>query len=118
MSRATDETIAEIEGIHESYIDVLDLTTREELVEKNDLFHNAVIAAAGNSRLAEQIDRNTAFYCVHRIAGFLSDDEVRRSMAGHQELVDALVARDAGRAEDAARRLVLEGLSTTLARIG
>lgn len=115
--RASDEMITEIVRIHKSYVAELQQISRGHLIEHNDAFHNAVIAASGNARLAEQIQRNTAFYFVHRIAGFLSDDEVRNSIAGHQKLVDALVARDCDRAEDVARRAVLEGLSKTLARI-
>lgn len=115
--RATDEEIAEIVRIHETYIAELESTSRDHLLEHNDEFHNAVIAASRNGRLAEQIVRNTAFYFVHRIAGFWSDDEVRVSIAGHQELVDALVARDPEAAQDAARRGVLAGLTKTLAGI-
>lgn len=115
--RASEDMITEIVRIHESYVAALQQTSRGHLIEHNDAFHNAVIAASGNARLAEQIQRNTAFYFVHRIAGFLSDDEVRNSIAGHQKLVDALVARDCDRAEDVARRAVLEGLNKTLARI-
>ena len=115
--RATDEEIADIVHIHESYVSLLEQTDRGHLLEHNDDFHTAVIRASGNIRLAEQIERNTAFYFVHRIAGFLNDDEVRASIADHQELVDALVARDPERAESAAQRGVLVGLSKTLARI-
>lgn len=115
--RATEEEISEIVRIHESYIAELERTSRGHLLEHNDAFHNAVIAASKNARLAEQIERNTAFYFVHRIAGFLSDDEVRVSIAGHQELVDALVARQPDEAESAAQRGVLAGLSKTLARV-
>jgi DNA-binding GntR family transcriptional regulator len=115
--RATDAMIAEIVSIHTSYVAELESTSRDRLLKHNDAFHNAVVAAAGNVRLAEQIERNTAFYFIHRIAGFLSDDEVRVSIAGHQELVDALVARDPDLAESAAQRGVLAGLSKTLARV-
>jgi DNA-binding GntR family transcriptional regulator len=115
--RATDAMIAEIVNIHTSYVAELESTSRDRLLKHNDAFHNAVVAAAGNVRLAEQIERNTAFYFIHRIAGFLSDDEVRVSIAGHQELVDALVARDPELAESAAQRGVLAGLSKTLARV-
>jgi DNA-binding GntR family transcriptional regulator len=42
---------------------------------------------------------------------------VRVSIEGHQELVDALMARDPDRAESAAQRGVLSGLSKTLAHL-
>ncbi|MFE4226521.1 GntR family transcriptional regulator [Arthrobacter sp. NPDC056886] len=115
--RATDDEIAEIVRIHESYIAELENTSRGHLLEHNDKFHDAVVAASKNARMAEQIVRNSSFYFVHRIAGFWSDDDVRVSIAGHQELVDALVARDPEAAELAARRGVLSGLNKTLARI-
>lgn len=115
--RATDDEIAEIVRIHETYVAELENTSRDHLLEHNDEFHNAVIAASRNARLAEQIVRNTAFYFVHRIAGFWSDEEIRVSIAGHQELVDALVAHDPEAAQGAAQRGVLAGLSKTLAGI-
>jgi len=115
--RATDEMIQRIVRIHETYVEALQGSSRGQLVAHNDEFHEAVIAASGNVRLGEQIKRNSEFYFIHRIAGFLSDEEVRVSIAGHQELVDALVARDSDLSEEVARRRVLEGLSKTLARL-
>lgn len=115
--RATDAQIDDIVRIHESYVTARQESTRGHLIAHNDDFHNAVIAASGNARLAEQIQRNSDFYFVHRIGGFLSDDDVRTSIAGHQQLVDALVARDPERAEDVARFCVLEGLAKNLLRI-
>jgi DNA-binding GntR family transcriptional regulator len=115
--RATESQLQEIVGIHESYVTALEESSRGHLIAHNDDFHNAVIAASGNARLAEQIQRNSDFYFVHRIGGFLSDDDVRTSIAGHQELVDALVARDPERAEDVARLRVLEGLAKNLLRL-
>ncbi|CAN5499193.1 GntR family transcriptional regulator [soil metagenome] len=115
--RATELQLKEIVSIHESYVTALEQSSRGHLIAHNDDFHNAVIAASGNARLAEQIQRNSDFYFVHRIGGFLSDDDVRTSIAGHQELVDALVARDPERAEDVARMRVLEGLAKNLLRI-
>jgi DNA-binding GntR family transcriptional regulator len=115
--RATETQIKDIVQIHESYVSALQHSSRGHLIEHNDDFHNAVIAASGNARLAEQIQRNSDFYFVHRIGGFLSDDEVRTSIAGHQELVDCLVARDPDKAEFVARSRVLEGLAKTLPRL-
>jgi DNA-binding GntR family transcriptional regulator len=115
--RATDEMLQEIRGIHDTYVKALSDASRGHLVQHNDDFHDAVVRASGNARLADQIRRNTQYYFIHRIGGFLSDDEVRTSIAGHQELVDALLARDPNRAEFVARTRVLEGLDKTLARL-
>ena len=116
-SRATDEMLERIGQIHVRYAERLETTNRGSLLEENDEFHDAVIAASGNARLAEQIKRNSQFYFVHRMAGFLSDEEVRALVAGHQALVDALLARDAEGAERVAREGVMTGLQRTLAHV-
>ncbi|MDQ1608933.1 MAG: hypothetical protein QOE16_1665, partial [Microbacteriaceae bacterium] len=87
------------------------------LLAGNEEFHELVITAAGNRLLAEQIHRNSQHYFIHRIAGFLSDDEVRASISGHEELVTALGSRDADRAEQVARDRVIESLQKTLAKL-
>jgi len=115
--RATDEELAGIKAIHQAYIDTVSDESRGQLVEHNDAFHNAVIAAAKNNLLAEQIRRNSQYYFIHRISGFLTDEEVRGSIAGHESVVQALVARDADLAESTARALVLEGLAKVLAHV-
>jgi DNA-binding GntR family transcriptional regulator len=115
--RATDEELAGIKAIHQAYIDTVSDESRGQLVEHNDAFHNAVIAAAKNNLLAEQIHRNSQYYFIHRISGFLTDEEVRGSIAGHESVVQALVARDADLAESTARALVLEGLAKVLAHV-
>lgn len=115
--RATQEEIAAIQRIHQDYIESIEASARGTLVEHNDEFHEAVIAAAGNRLLAERIRANSQYYFIRRIAGFLSDDEVRGSIKGHQLLVDALAARDPARAEKVAREAVFRGLEKVLDRL-
>lgn len=115
--RATDAELKAIETIHQSYIDSIQDSSRGQLVEHNDAFHEAIIAAAHNQLLAEQIHRNSQYYFIHRIAGFLSDEEVRVSVEGHEKLVRALLARDAVLSEQVARASVFEGLEKVLNRI-
>lgn len=115
--RATDDMLGDIVAIHSNYIRELEHSTRDRMVRHNDDFHDAIIAAAGNARLAEQIRRSRDYYVIHRITGFLNDEDVRTSLAGHQELIDALLARDPDKAELVARTNVLSGLDKTLARL-
>jgi DNA-binding GntR family transcriptional regulator len=115
--RATDAELQAIEAIHQGYIDLVQGSTRGHLVDHNDAFHEAIIAAARNQLLAEQIHRNSQYYFIHRIAGFLSDEEVRISIEGHEELVRALMARNSVLSEQVARTRVLEGLEKVLNRI-
>jgi DNA-binding GntR family transcriptional regulator len=115
--RATDSELANIQAIHQDYIDTVSRESRGHQVEHNDAFHNAVIAAAKNTLLAQQIHRNSQYYFIHRISGFLTDEEVRTSIVGHESLVRALAARDADLAERTARALVLDGLAKVLAHV-
>ncbi|MDP9028314.1 MAG: GntR family transcriptional regulator [Actinomycetota bacterium] len=116
-TRATAEMLEHIEQIHLHYAERLSTTPRTSLLRENDDFHDAVVVASGNARLAEQIKRNSQFYFVHRMAGFLSDEEVRILVAGHQALVDALLTRDPERAERVAREGVMTGLERTLLHV-
>jgi DNA-binding GntR family transcriptional regulator len=115
--RASDQELEAVKAIHESYISTIEGSSRGHLVEHNDEFHEAVIAAAGNRLLAERIHANSQYYFIHRIAGFLSDEEVRASIRGHELLVSALLARDAANAEQVAREAVFRGLDKVLNRL-
>lgn len=115
--RATTEELAQIATIHEDYIHSVNETARGQLLEHNDAFHDAVVLAAHNHLLGERIHTNSQYYFIHRIAGFLSDEEVRNSIEGHGRLVTALNARDPAEAESAARDAVFDGLTKVLARL-
>lgn len=115
--RATDAELKAIEEIHQSYADSIQGSNRGHLVAHNDAFHEAVIEAAHNQLLAERIHRNSQYYFIHRIAGFLSDEEVRFSIQGHGELVQALMARNPVLSEQVARDRVFEGLEKVLKRV-
>lgn len=115
--RATDQELEAIATTHRDYTDSVRNSARGELVEHNDAFHDAVINAAGNELLAQRIRDNSQYYFIHRIAGFLSDEEVRSSIEGHENLVQALMARDPHRAEQVARESVFEGLRKVLNRL-
>lgn len=115
--RATDEELAEIAATHRDYVEHAESSARGELLEHNDAFHDAVIKAARNELLAQRVRDNSQYYFIHRIAGFLSDEEARSSIEGHENLVQALMARDPDRAERVARENVFEGLRKVLNRL-
>lgn len=115
--RATDEELKGIQAIHQSYSDSVRESSRGHIVAHNDEFHEAVLSAAHNQLLAERVHANSQYYFIHRLAGFLSDDEVRSSIEGHGELVKALLVRDSAVAEKVARDNVFEGLVKVLSKI-
>ena len=116
-TRATEAEIAAIVALHRREAAGLVQSPRDHLVEVNDAFHEAIIEATKNRRLAEQIRRNREFHFSYRIAALYSDEEAAASVRGHDELVGALEARDCAAAEDAARRHVTEALTAILGKV-
>jgi DNA-binding GntR family transcriptional regulator len=116
-SRASDTDVARIADLHRREAGGLVRSPRDHLVEVNDAFHEAIMVAAGNRRLADQIRRNREFYFNYRIGVLYTDAEATASVVGHEEIVAALLSRDEASAEDAARRHVTEALTTILTKV-
>jgi DNA-binding GntR family transcriptional regulator len=117
--RGSDEAIDEIVAFHhQQNRENLATPPSDYLVEYNDAFHEAVVAASGNRRLEHFVRRNREFFFTYRIARLYSEDEARASLAGHDEIVEALKARDAERGERAMRRHILEARDVIIRKLG
>jgi DNA-binding GntR family transcriptional regulator len=90
---------------------------REYMVEVNEKFHDAIIAASGNRRLAKLIRQNRLYYFNYRLAALYSDEEVATSRAQHEQIVRALLDRDPQAAEELTRKHVEGALALVLAKI-
>lgn len=115
-SRATDAEIAAIAALQDER-DSLASPTPADRVEFNRRFHDAIIKAARNARLAEDIFRVGQFYFNRHIAALTTEDEQKLNQHDHREVIVALQARDARRAEDAMRDHILHAFAVFL-RIG
>jgi DNA-binding GntR family transcriptional regulator len=113
--RATDAQLKEIASLHHPKRNLK--SSRQHLVEINDRFHDAILAAAQNERLADMIRRNRTYYFTFRIAQLYSDEEADASIAGHQAIVRALLQRDANRAEREMRAHIDLALTVILAKL-
>ncbi|CAB4859823.1 unannotated protein [freshwater metagenome] len=116
-THADDAALAAIATLHADNVAGLRQGARDRLVSYNDAFHDAIIAAAGNKRLAQQIRQNSEYYFNFRIAALYSDEEAESSLAGHQAMVDALSKRDPDAAEQAARAHVAEAWSVMMSKL-
>jgi len=116
--RATEAQLKEIASLHRGGPKrILKSSSRQHLVEVNDRFHDAIIAAGQNERLADMIRRNRAYYFNFRIAELYSDEEAETSIAGHQAIVRALLDRDPNHAEREMRAHIDLALTVILAKL-
>jgi DNA-binding GntR family transcriptional regulator len=116
--RASDAQIQHIVDFHHAQNRAkLEMPASDYLVEYNDAFHEAVVAAAGNERLRDFIRRNREFFFSYRIARLYSEEEARNSLNGHDEVVEALVARDGERAERAMRQHIFEARDVIISKL-
>ncbi|GLS29625.1 DNA-binding transcriptional regulator, GntR family [Mesorhizobium albiziae] len=109
-TRATDDEIAAIASIQDERDGMTELTPAYR-VESNRRFHDAIIAAARNTRLADDIFRVGQFYFNRHIAGLTTAEEQKLNQHDHREIIAALVARDARGAEDAMRTHILNAFT-------
>ena len=115
--RATEAQLKEIASLHRGDPKRILKSSRQHLVEVNERFHDAIVAAAQNERLADMIRRNRTFYFTFRIAQLYSDEEADASIAGHLAIVRALLQRDSNRAERAMRAHINLALAVILAKL-
>jgi DNA-binding GntR family transcriptional regulator len=114
--RATGDDLEALDALYPPGDAVLDLPPDEQ-VELNERFHDGVIAAAGNSRLAQLCGSGRHYYFNHRIARRYDAEETRRSIDGHRWILAALKRGDAQAAEAHAREHVDYALAIVLAKV-
>jgi DNA-binding GntR family transcriptional regulator len=92
-------------------------TAREQLVAANDRFHAAIISAARNQRLREQIRQSCEYFFNYQLANLYDPSEIARSASQHAEIARALKKRDSDLAESAMREHVTEALEVIRDRL-
>ena len=105
-SRATDAELAEIAQI-QAMRDAEPSPSREFRARTNRQFHDAIMAAGKNTRLADSIFRIGQFYFSNRIAGLTTEQEFKANQTDHGRIVQALQARNEAEAEEAMRAHIL-----------
>ncbi len=114
--RATDEQLSKVGAILQESVGI-GRAPRQRMVEVNGRFHDAIIEASGNRRLADEIRRNRLYYFNYRLANLYSDEEVSASRAQHDQIVRALLGRDPREAEEITRTHVKHALEMILAKV-
>jgi DNA-binding GntR family transcriptional regulator len=90
---------------------------RNGFVEYNQQFHDIVVEACGNSRLAEAIRRSTEYYFNYRLAAVYTAAEVAAAIGGHLAIGQAIQRREPEAAERLARAHVHEALEAAVMKL-
>lgn len=104
--RATDDEIAAVAAVHARRI-ASDPADDRARVETNREFHGIIVAAARNEKLRDAILRSGRFYFNGSVARMTSPAEFRLSNEDHEIILQALLARDGDRAEQAMRKHIM-----------
>jgi DNA-binding GntR family transcriptional regulator len=116
--RASEAQLNTIDSLHRDNTAGLSSSVRRDrLVNVNDQFHDAIIAAARNERLSNMIGRNRAYYFNYRIAELYTDEQAETALAGHDAIVRALLKRDPEAAEREMRSHIDVALRVILTKI-
>lgn len=94
--RSTDVQIEALRALADQMVTAVSAKTIDHaaIAEINGQFHRAVLEACGNARLRELLGSLTEMPLVLSTFRNYTRDELRRSAAQHNELVDAIAAHD------------------------
>lgn len=113
---AIDEDIEKIADIGAHISGVLD-TERQIIVDRNDLFHKAIVAASGNNRLARINELNSEQFFTYRVARMYTEEEAANAVREHEAILDAIRHRDPDEAERLTQLHVKDALRITLSKL-
>lgn len=108
-TNATREQAAEIRRLGETYERAVDSAVpgHDETARCNNEFHAAIIVASGSHRLVNLLDVISSAPMVSQAMSNYSDDDRRRSVLQHRDIVTAIAHRDPELAESAMRSHIL-----------
>lgn len=112
----TRPELEELDALQAEMEDVLKSvpTDIERLVELNGRLHQRITEASRSARLIRLIERLHPQYMSYQVLRLYSDDERRRSIREHREVLDALWQRDSEAAERVINRHLEHGKGVVL----
>lgn len=114
--RAPDERLTSIAAILRDRDGVLH-SPRNNLVDINEHFHDAIVEAGDNRRIKLLLQRNRLYYFNYRIAALYTDAEALESREQHEQLAAALLRRDPTGAEQLTRDHIGLALRVILSKV-
>ena len=97
--RASDEEIAGLRAVVKRYADPGDATQIDEYSETNIHFHQAIVALAKSSLLADMADSLFVHMRAIRVRTIKDGDRISRSVIDHARIIEAIEKRQTEQAE-------------------
>jgi DNA-binding GntR family transcriptional regulator len=113
----TRPQLEELDGLQEAMEHIVGTHPMDvdRLVELNGELHRRITDASNSPRLIRMIERLHPQYMSYQVLRLYSDDERRRSIQEHREILDALWRRDSDEAERAIHAHLEHGKEVVLA---
>jgi Transcriptional regulators len=99
--RATREVISGLREAAGAHIEAVELQDLDQMVQTDQDFHSALVAAAGNSLLSRMYSLLEPSLVEYRTVSLALPGSAHRSGTTHQDIVDAITAHDRVRARSA-----------------
>lgn len=109
--RADDETITHIHRLHQRMLEFYRNGNRLEYFKLNQAIHTAIVRASGNAALAETHELLQARIRRVRYTGNDTPSQWAGAVAEHEEMIEALIARDGERLANVMARHLDETMS-------
>jgi DNA-binding GntR family transcriptional regulator len=116
-TRISDEQVGELRASCDRFAGIDPDRQLRELVRENMFFHSTILDIAGSARLASMVRRVIELPLVYKSYIWYSPDQQRISVHYHRQIVTALAARDAERAELIMKEHVFEARDLLVARL-
>lgn len=116
-SRLSDEQLLELRASCDRFETLSAADDLRELVRENFVFHNTILAAAGDTRLAGMVRQVVELPLVYKSYVWYSPEQARISQHYHRQICRALERRDAERAELVMKEHVLEARDVLIAHV-
>ena len=115
--RATDDDIAELRQMVRQMHDVAESGDVDEYYRLNIAFHIRLVQCTRNDRLIEMLQGTDKELHLYRHRSLVQPEGVSVSNKEHNEIVEAVAARDIKRARQAFKRHVLNGKARAVAAL-
>lgn len=112
--RAGAEELEQLRDLQQELSRAVDAGDVNAAVDLNARFHQKVMGAARSPRLADLIEMLRTDYVSYQVVSMYEEEQLRASIAEHEEIIEALWRRDGYAADVAVQSHINKGLNAYL----